>query len=120
MINPTSDPADPIDPDAQPLTPDQVRLLAKVRWLMMISGGAMLLGIAVVLGIIGYRVFKAEGSVAPGEMTAMLPKGAKILNTAVADDRVVVTVDVAGALEIRTFDLRSLKPLGRLRFASEP
>ena len=40
--------------------------------------------------------------------------------TAVAEDRIAVTVEVAGALEIRTFDLKTLRPTGRLRFATEP
>jgi hypothetical protein len=31
-----------------------------------------------------------------------------------------VTIDVGGAIEIRTFDLRTFKPTGRLRFATEP
>jgi hypothetical protein len=31
-----------------------------------------------------------------------------------------VTVDVGGAIEIRTFDLRTLKPAGRLRFSTGP
>ena len=50
----------------------------------------------------------------------LLPKGARIVATAVAEDRIVVTVEVGGALEIRTFDLRTLKPTGRLQFATEP
>jgi hypothetical protein len=49
-----------------------------------------------------------------------LPKGARIVSTAVADDRLVVTVESQGALEVRTFDLRTLRPTGRLRFATEP
>ena len=53
-------------------------------------------------------------------MTALLPKGARIVATAVAEDRIVVTVEVGGAVEIRTFDLKTLKPAGRLRFAIEP
>ena len=53
-------------------------------------------------------------------MTTLLPKGARITATAVADDRVVVTVEINGAIEIRTFDLRTLRPTGRLRFATEP
>jgi hypothetical protein len=53
-------------------------------------------------------------------MTAMLPKDARIVATAVAEDRIAVTVEVNGALEIRTFDLRTLKQTGRLRFATEP
>ena len=40
--------------------------------------------------------------------------------TAVADDRIVVTIEEAGAIEIRTFDLKTLRPAGRLRFATEP
>jgi hypothetical protein len=50
----------------------------------------------------------------------MLPKGARIVATAVAGDRLVVTLDVGGATEIRTFDARTLKPAGRLKFANEP
>ena len=52
---------------------------------MLISGFATVLGIAVVIGVIGYRVFRSEGSAAPAEVTAMLPKGARIVATAVAD-----------------------------------
>jgi hypothetical protein len=58
--------------------------------------------------------------VAPAEVTALLPKGARIVSTAVAEDRIAVTIDIGGALEIRTFDAKTLKPAGRLRFATEP
>ena len=50
----------------------------------------------------------------------MLPKGAKIISTAVADVRIAVTVEQGGTIEVRTFDLKTLKPTGRLRFATEP
>jgi hypothetical protein len=50
----------------------------------------------------------------------MLPKGAKVVATAVAEDRIVVTVDVGGAIEVRSFNLKTLQPAGRLRFATEP
>jgi hypothetical protein len=108
------------EPDEKPLDREQQRIVAKVRWLMLVSGFATVLGIAVVIGVIGYRVYRSGGSAAPGEMTAMLPKGARIVSTAVADDRLAVTIDVAGAVEVRTFDLKTLKPTGRLRFATEP
>lgn len=52
--------------------------------------------------------------------TATLPKGARILSTAVAGDRPVLTLDVGGATEIRTFDAKTLKPAGTLKFAQEP
>jgi hypothetical protein len=38
----------------------------------------------------------------------------------VAGDRLVVTLDVGGTTEIRTFDARTLKPAGKLKFVSEP
>ena len=75
---------------------------------------------AAVIGVIGYRVFRAEGSAATADVTALLPKGARVVATAVAEDRLVVTVDTAAGVELHTFDLKTLKPTGRLRFATEP
>lgn len=109
------------DPNAEavkPLSPEQASLVSKVRWLMLVSGFATLLGIAVIIGVIGYRVFRNDGSVK--DVTALLPKGAKIVQTAVSNDYVVVTLDVGGATEIRTFEAKTLRPAARLRFAAEP
>jgi len=105
--------------DAAPVDPAAARIVAKVRWLMLISGVTTVIAIAAVIGVIGYRVFKAEGS-ASAEVTALLPKGARVIATAVAEDRIVVTVDVGGAIEIRTFDAKTFKPTGRLKFVTEP
>ena len=114
MSNPSAD-------DDQPLDPAAARMVAKVRWLMVISGATTLVAIAAVIGVIGYRVFKAEGSAAAAvDVTALLPKGARITATAVGEDRIAVTLEVGGAVEIRTFDLKTLKPAGRLKFAIEP
>ena len=104
--------------DEKPLDPAQMRLVAKVRWLMLISGLATVLGIAVVIGLIGYRVFKEEGRAV--DVIATLPKGAKVIATAVAEDRIAVTIELNGMLEVRTFELRSLKAVGRLRLVTEP
>src|SRR5262249_45934624 len=105
--------------DEAPLDPAAARIVAKVRWLMLIAGATTLLAIAAVIGVIGYRVFKAEGS-APAAVTAVLPKGGGVIAAAVAEARIAVTLDVGGAIEIRTFDAKTLKPAGRLRFATEP
>ena len=107
--------------DEKPLDPAAARVVARLRWLMLISGITTMVAIAAVLGVIGYRLFKSDGSAAAStDVTALLPKGARIVATAVAEDRVVVTLDVGGAIEIRTFDLKTLKPTGRLKFATEP
>jgi hypothetical protein len=105
--------------DEAPLNPAAARIVAKVRWLMLIAGATTLLAVAAVIGVIGYRVFKAEGSAA-ADVTALLPRGARVISAAVAEDRIAVTLDVGGAIEIRTFDAKTLKPTGRLRFATEP
>ncbi len=102
-------------------TPEQAALFARVRRMMLIAGLTTALAIAAVLIAIGYRLFRAEGStVAAADVTATLPKGARIVSTAVAGDRLVVTLDIGGMTEIRTFDAHSLKPTGRLKFANEP
>lgn len=101
--------------------PEQTALMAaKVRRMMLIAGLTTGLGIAAVFIAIGYRLFKSEGSAPAADLTATLPRGAKIVSTGVAGDRLIVTLDIGGTTEIRTFDARTLKPAGRLKFASEP
>jgi hypothetical protein len=101
-------------------TPEQAALFARVRRMMLIAGLTTALAVAAVLIAIGYRLFRAEGSAPPSDITAALPKGARVVTTAVAGDRLVVTLDIGGAIEIRTFDARTLRPAGSLKFVSEP
>ena len=88
--------------------------------MMLIASATTFVAVAAVLGVIGYRVFKSEGSAAPADVTALLPKGARVIAVSAGADRIVVTIELAGALEARTFDLKTLQPTGRLRFATEP
>jgi hypothetical protein len=106
--------------DEKPLTPEQQKIVAKVRWLMLLSGAATLLGIAVVVGVIGFRMVRSDTAGPPPDVTASLPKAAKVIATAVADGRLAVTIDIGGVVEVRTFDLKTLRPAGRLRFSPEP
>jgi hypothetical protein len=108
---------EPVDPEP---TPEQAVLFARVRRMMLIAGLTTALAVAAVLIAIGYRLFRTEGSRPAADVTAMLPKGAKITATGVAGDRLVVTLDVGGSVQIKTFDLHTLKPAGSLRFANEP
>jgi len=95
--------------------------MARLRRMMMIAGVTTSIAIAVLLVAIGYRLFRGEGSSTSGpDVTAVLPKGARVVATAAAGDRLAVTLDVGGTTEVRTFDAKTLKPVGRLRFASEP
>src|SRR5713226_7999242 len=112
--------SDPLADDDKPHDPAAAGIIAKVRWLMVISGVTTLVAIAAVLGVIGYRIFKSEGSAPATDVTALLPKGARVVAISAAEDRIVVTIEVAGAIEARTFDARTLRQTGRLRFATEP
>lgn len=86
----------------------------------MIAGLTTALAVAAVLIAIGYRFFRVEGSRPAVDVTATLPKDARIIATAVAGDRIVVTLDFGGSVQIRTFDLRTLRSAGTLSFAREP
>jgi hypothetical protein len=101
-------------------TPEQAALFARVRRMMLIAGLTTALAVAAVLIAIGYRLFRTEGSAVATDLTTPLPKAARIVATGVAGDRLVVTLDVGGVTEIRTFDAHTLKPAGRLKFVSEP
>jgi hypothetical protein len=97
--------------------PHQAELLARrLKRMMLISSLTMCVGIAAVLGVIGYRLSHPEGSAASVDLVATLPPGAQIVSTGVSSDRLVVTLNINGTTEVRTFDLKTLKPTGRLTF----
>ena len=103
-------------------TPEQAALFARVRRMMVIAGLTSALAVCIVLVAVGYRLYRGEGSAtaAATDVTATLPKGTRIVSTGVAGERLVVTLDIGGVTEIRTFDAHTLKPAGKLKFANEP
>jgi len=107
--------------EEKPLDPEAARAVAQVRRLMVIASATTFLAFAVVLGVIGYRVFHLEGR-APqaADISPALPAGAKVISSAVGDGRIVLTVEIAGVVELRTFDLNTLRPLGQIRLAPKP
>src|SRR5512146_1106539 len=104
--------------DQTPLNPEAAAAIVKVRRMMIVIMMATFVAIAVVLMVIGYRLFHVKES-APSlaDVTEALPAGAKVLSTAVGADHIVVTIEVGGVVELRTFDPDTLKPQGRLRLA---
>jgi len=123
MTYPSSGAKAPPDPaqDAA-VDPAQLRFIARMRWMMVISGATTVLAVVAILGVIGYRLLRHEGSAPsrPTDMTALLPKGAKVVATSVSGDRIAVVLDVNGRVEVRTYDLDTLRPTGTLKFATEP
>jgi len=98
------------------------RMVARVRLLMVISGLTTLIAIAAVVGVIGYRVYRAgdSGRMASVDGIVVLPKGARVIAATVTGDRVAVTLDIAGSVEVRSYDIKTLQAIGRIKFATEP
>jgi hypothetical protein len=98
---------------------DAESLVARARLMMIISALTTLIAIAAVVSVIGYRAFSNGGPVGfDGIIT--LPKGARLISTVASGGRVAVLIDIGGTSELRTFDIKTLKQTGRLRFATEP
>jgi hypothetical protein len=98
-------------------------MVARARTLMIISGLTTIIAIAAVVSVIGYRMMSNSGagiSAIAGDGIVTLPKGARVISTVASGGRVAVLIEVGGATELRTFDIKTLKPMGRLQFATEP
>ncbi len=102
----------------KPLDPETARVVAKVRRLMMIATMTTFIAVAAVIAVIGYRVFKGEERAsAVQSVSATLPAGTKVLSSAIGEGRLVLTVEINGAIELLSFDLNTLRPTGRVRLA---
>jgi hypothetical protein len=96
-------------------------VMVRARRLMLISALTTAAAIAAVVGVIGYRVYIRDESTAGNitNGTVFLPPGARVVSTTISGDSIVVTVEVAGATEVRIFDRKTMQPTGRLTFATE-
>jgi hypothetical protein len=109
--------------DDKPLDPAQAAIVQRLRRLMLISGVIMLGGLLAVFGVIAYRLSTSTAATtaveadAPIEANIGLPKGARVLSTAIANGRMTVTMELGGRTEVRLFDLTTQKQLGRVTFS---
>jgi len=120
------------EPPAPKPDADAANVIAKVRKLMLVSMAVTVIAVGAVFGFIGYRIFKGEGTTAktadklpeasaiPADMTLALPRGTRVIQSAVAGDRLVITLEADGKIEVRTFDVNTLQPAGRLNFSGTP
>jgi hypothetical protein len=102
---------------------DAATMVARARTLMIISGLTTVIAIAAVVSVIGYRMLNNGGpgiAAIAGDGIVTLPKGARVVSTAASGGRLAVLIEIGGATELRTFDIKTLKPTGRLQFATEP
>jgi hypothetical protein len=87
--------------------------------MMLVSALTTVIAIAAVVSVIGYRTFNAGVSM-PAEDTIPLPKGARLISTSASAGRLAVLIELDGTNELLTFDIKTLKQTGRLRFTREP
>jgi len=108
-------------PDGDDFSPEQARVVARVRRLMFGSLLVMAAGFLAVFGVIAYRLYaSAERGRPPIGETLNLAHGARVLSTAAAGNRLVVTVENAGLVEVLIYDLETLAPKGRFVIKPSP
>lgn len=96
------------------------QVVARGRIIMLISALTTALAIAAVVTVIGYRMFGGAAVAVATDDLLSLPKGARVISTSASAGRLAVLIEVDGANEIRTFDIKTLRETGRLRFTREP
>lgn len=94
------------------------QVVARARIIMLIAALTTALAIAAVVTVIGYRMF--SGAVVGADDLVSLPKGARVISTSASAGRLAVLIEIDGVNELRTFDIKTLKQTGRLRFTREP
>jgi hypothetical protein len=95
-------------------------VVARARMIMLISALTTALAIAAVVAAIGYRMFSSNATTVVTDDTIPLPKGARLISTSASAGRLAVLIELDGVNELRTFDIKTLKQTGRLRFIREP
>jgi hypothetical protein len=104
----------------EPAESAAAQVVARARVVMLISALTTALAIAAVAAVIGYRMFNSGAVTVATEDLVQLPKGARVISTSASAGRVAVLIELDGANELRTFDIKTLKQTGRLRFTREP
>jgi Family of unknown function (DUF6476) len=107
--------------DGDDLSPGQARVVHRVRRLMFGSLLVMAAGFLAVFGVIAYRLYaSAERGRTPIEETLNLARGARVMSTSVSGNRLLVTVENAGVVEVLIYDIETLQPKGRFVIKSTP
>jgi hypothetical protein len=104
----------------EPAESAATQVVARARIIMLISALTTALAIAAVVTVIGYRMFGSNGASVVTDDIIPLPKGARLISTSASAGRLAVLIEIDGVNELRTFDIKTLKQTGRLRFPLEP
>jgi hypothetical protein len=105
---------------SEPAESAAAQVVARARIIMLISALTTVLAIGAVVTVIGYRMFGGNGPTVATDDIIPLPKGARLISTSASAGRLAVLIEIDGVNELRTFDIKTLKQTGRLRFTREP
>lgn len=101
------------------LTPEQERIVRRIRSLAMISAGVMGLAVLLVLSAIVYRVVKPQAPEEAADADAVMrsgavemPAGGRVTETRIDGRRLVITIEHAGGTRIVVFDVIDWKVAG--------
>ena len=113
------------DKDEEELNPAQERVVRRMRLLVGISTGIMVLGFLLVMSVIVWRLVKQDGGAAApaGELQSVLPigKGQRISGTTSDGERLFVTVEAEdGRQSIMVFDADTLAYRGKIESLVAP
>jgi hypothetical protein len=102
------------------LDPQQEAMVRRLRRMAVFSSVLMIGGLLAIFGVIAYRLSQAPAVSSPSQaaipaITNALPKGSRVVSTAVSDGRIAVTIERDGLTEVRVFDLLTLQLRGTLR-----
>lgn len=121
--------ASPPDDDDPPLDPALLRVQARLRRLILISGLTLGLGVVAVFGAVIYRTFAAfpaspaAAAVSNGHLSLAdlgLPPDARLLSTATDGGRIVLTYAHSSGNTLVFLDERTLAVIGRLELPAGP
>jgi hypothetical protein len=108
-----------VDGDEE-LSPEQERIVRRMRLFVVMSTGIMVVGLLLVMSVIAWRLVKQDAPVtaaASGELQSVLPigKGQRITDTTSDGERLFVTVEGEdGRQSILVFDAASLAYRGKI------
>jgi hypothetical protein len=107
--------------DAEELTPEQQRVIGRVRKLMLVPLLVMIVGFLTVFGVIAYRLsMSGERGRPVVEKVLNLSRGARVISTSVDNNKLAVTIEVGGSTEVLLYDLETMQPAGRFVIRTTP
>lgn len=122
-----------VEPPPPPADAAAAQLIARVRRLMVATILVTLLAVGGLFAFIGYRIYKSEEAIdkkvdkiplqvptPTPEVMLSLPSNARIIQAGVAEERLVITLEIDGKIEVRTYDVKTLEPAARMGFSTTP